>query len=142
MAQFNCIGTYLSSSFSHTLYTKSTKPATQHLSTQLLWNHGSSLRWDILFTSSLIVHLLSRCVRPADGASRELHVPDKRLDWRLAYQPHEEELRDEVGGNGSQGRQSQQESAEALGLTRILYALVLSQGHLCFLLQALDVCRI
>lgn len=91
---------------------------------------------------SLIVHLLSRHVWPADGASRELHVPDKRLNGRLANQPHEEELRDEAGGNGSQGGQSQQESAEALRLTWILPALVLGQGHLCFLLQALDVRRI
>lgn len=38
--------------------------------------------------------LLSRDVRPADGAAGELHVSDQRLDGRLPHQPHEEELRD------------------------------------------------
>ncbi len=46
MAHLNCIGTYMSTSFRRTVYTQSTKPKTQHLSTGLLWNHGSSLRWD------------------------------------------------------------------------------------------------
>ncbi len=141
MAHLNCIGTYVSTTFRHTVYTQSTQPKTQHLSTRLLWNHGSSLRWDT-GTSLWWASLLSRHVWPVDGASRELHVPDKRLNGRLTNQAHEEELRDEVGGNGSQGRQSQQESAEALRLTWILHALVLGQGHLCFLLQALDVRRI
>lgn len=86
--------------------------------------------------------LLSRDVRPADGAAGELHVSDQRLDGRLPHQPHEEELRDEVGGNGAQGRKAQQQAAEALRLAGVLHALVLSQGHLSLLLQRLNVDRV
>lgn len=85
-------------------------------------------------TSPPIVHLLSGHIRPPDGASGELHVPDERFDGRLAHQPHKEELGDEVGGHGPQGGEAEKKSAKTLGLTRILHALVLGQGYLSFLL--------
>lgn len=122
--------------FSHSLCTRP-KTQDQHLSN----SYGKKPETG-RGTCPPCVHLLSGHVWPADGATGELHVPDKRLDRRLANQAHEEELRDEVGGHGSQGGQTEQKPAKALGLTRILHALVLSQSHLNFLLQALDVCRI
>lgn len=87
----------------------------------LLWG-GGLLSWDI---------------RPADWASGELHVTDQRLDGCLSYQAHEKELRDEAGGNGAQGREAQEQAAEALRLTWILHPLILCQSHLSLLLQRL-----
>lgn len=49
-----------------------------------------------------MTQLLSRHIRPADGAARELHVSNECLDGRLAHQSHEEELRYEVCGDSSQ----------------------------------------
>lgn len=81
----------------------------------------------------------SRRVGPADGVPRQLHVSDQRLYGGFAHEPHEEELRDEVGRDGAQRRQAQQQTAEALRLVRVVDPLVLRQGHLDFLLQGLDV---
>lgn len=44
-------------------------------------------------------------VRPAEAASAEQHVADQRLDGSLADQPHEEELLDDLTGDGAQRRQ-------------------------------------
>ena len=82
---------------------------------------------------------LPRDVRPANGAPRELHVPDEGLDGCLAHQAHKEQLGDEVGGHGPEGRQAEEQTAEALGLTRVLHPLVLHQSHLGLLLQRLYV---
>lgn len=79
--------------------------------------------------------LLPRDVRPADGASGELHVTDQRLDGGLPHQAHEEELGDEAGGDSAQRRQAQQQPAKALRLRWVLHALVLRQRHLSLLLQ-------
>lgn len=86
--------------------------------------------------------LLSRDIRPADGASGQLHVTDQRLDGGLSYQAHEKELRDEAGGNGAQSREAQEQAAEALRLARVLHPLVLGQSHLSLLLQRLHVDRV
>lgn len=86
--------------------------------------------------------LLSRDVGPADGAPRELHIADERLDGGFAHQPHKEELRDEVGGHGAEGGQAQQQSTEALRLAGVLHALVLGQSHLGLLLQGLHMHRV
>lgn len=83
--------------------------------------------------------LLSWDIRPADGASGELHVTDQRLDGGLSYQAHEEELGDETGRNGAQGREAEEQAAEALRLTRVLHPLVLRQSHLSLLLQRFHV---
>lgn len=83
--------------------------------------------------------LLSRDIRPADGASGELHVTDQRLDGCLSDQAHEEELRDEVGGNGAQCGEAQEQPPETLRLIQVLHPLVLGQGHLSLLLQRLHV---
>lgn len=83
--------------------------------------------------------LLSWDIRPADRASGKLHVTDQCLDGGLSYQAHEKELGDEVGGNSAQGREAQEQAAEALGLTRVLHPLVLCQSHLSLLLQRLHV---
>lgn len=69
--------------------------------------------------------LLPWDIRPADGASGELHVTDKSLDGGLADQAHEEELGDEVGGDGAQGGQAEEQAAEALRLTWVLHPLIL-----------------
>lgn len=83
--------------------------------------------------------LLSWDIRPADGASGELHVTDQRLNGCLSYQAHEKELGDEIGGDSTQGWEAQEQAAEALGLTWILHPLVLCQSHLSLLLQRLHV---
>lgn len=79
--------------------------------------------------------LLSRDIRPADGASGELHVADQSLDGSLSYQAHEKELRDEVSGDSAQSREAQEQASKALRLTRVLHPLVLCQSHLSLLLQ-------
>lgn len=71
-----------------------------------------------------------------------MHVPDQRLDGRLADQSHEEELRDEVGGDGAQCRETQQQATKALRLAGVLHPLVLGEGHLSLLLQRLHVDRV
>lgn len=86
--------------------------------------------------------LLSRDVRPADRTSGELHVTDQRLDGRLSDQAHKKELRDEVGGNGAESRETQEQPAEPLRLTRVLHPLILGQSHLGLLLQRLHVDRV
>lgn len=83
--------------------------------------------------------LLSRHVRPANGATRELHVSNECLDGCLADQSHEEELRYEVCGDSSQWGQTEKEATETLWLSRILHAFVFSQRHLSLLLQTLHV---
>lgn len=72
--------------------TRNTKPTSLHAFTVESWR--KSLRWYNMGTSPPIVHLLSGHIRPADGASGKLHVPDERFDGCLAHQSHKEELRD------------------------------------------------
>lgn len=88
------------------------------------------------------MELLSRDIRPADGASGELHVTDQRLNGGLSDQAHKEELGDEAGRDGAQGGQAQEQAAKALRLTRILHPLVLRQRHLGLLLQRLHMNRV
>lgn len=78
-------------------------------------------------------------VGPGKGAAAEQHVPDQRLDRRLAHQPHEEELLDHLRADGAQRRQPQQQLAEARRLVRVLGAAVLLQGALRLFLQTFDV---
>lgn len=85
------------------------------------------------------VQSLARAVGPVEGTSRQQHVSDQRLDGCLAHQAHEEQLGDEGGGDGTQGRQPQQQTPKALGLRRVLGPHILSEGHLGLLLQALHV---
>lgn len=78
-------------------------------------------------------------VRPIEAVAAQQHVPNKRLDRRLAYQPHEEELLDNLRRDRAQRRQSQQQLAEPRWLVRILGPAVLLQGALRLFLKGLDV---
>jgi hypothetical protein len=81
-------------------------------------------------------------VGPGEGAAAEQHVPDERLDGRLAHQPHEEELLDDRRADRAQRRQPQQQLAEARRLVGVLGAAVLLQGALRLLLQTFDVTHV
>lgn len=78
-------------------------------------------------------------VRPAETAAAQQHVPDQRLDGRLAHQPDEEQLLDDLRADRAQGRQPEQQFAEPDRLVGILRPAVLFQGALRFFLQRLDV---
>lgn len=78
-------------------------------------------------------------IGPVEAVAAQQHVPDERLDRRLAHQPHEEELLDHLRRDRAQGRQSQQQLAEPRRLVRILRPAVLLQRALRLLLEGLDV---
>lgn len=78
-------------------------------------------------------------VRPAEAAAAEQHVPDERLDGRLAHQPDEEQLLDDLRADRAQRRQPEQQLAEPDRLVGVLRPAVLLQGALRLLLQRLDV---
>lgn len=114
------------------------------LTTQMDSDESGGFLWVLVVTSPRrrphpSGGLLSWDIRPADGASGELHVTDQRLNGCLPYQAHKKELRDEIGGNGAQGREAQKQATEALRLTWILHPLILRQSHLSLLLQRLYV---
>jgi len=83
--------------------------------------------------------LLHGHVRPVEGAAAEQHVSDERLDRRLADEPNEEQLLDDLRRDGAQRRQPQQQLAEARRLTGILRPDVLFQRTLRLLLDRFHV---
>jgi len=78
-------------------------------------------------------------VRPAEAAAAEQHVPDERLDGRLAHQSDEEQLLYDLRADRAQGRQPEQQFAEPDRLVGILRPAVLLQRALRLFLQRLDV---
>lgn len=45
-------------------------------------------------------------MRPCEGVAAEEHLPDQRLDGRLAHQTNKEELLDHLGVDGAEGGQA------------------------------------
>ena len=85
---------------------------------------------------------LYRHVRPVKRPAAEQHVSNQSVNRRFTDEPHEEQLFDDLSGDGAQRRQSQQQLAEASRLRRILCPHVLLQRALRLLLQVLDVRRV
>ena len=81
-------------------------------------------------------------VGPVEVGAAEEHVSDERLDGRLADQPDEEELFDDLRADGAQRRQPQQQFAETRRLVGVLRPAVLLQRTLRLLLQTLDVAHV
>jgi len=81
-------------------------------------------------------------VGPVEGSAAEQHVPDERVDRRLADESDEEELLDDLRRDGAQRRQPQQQLAEARRLSGVLRPHVLLERALRLLLQVLDVRRV
>ena len=82
---------------------------------------------------------MDRHVGPVEGTPAQQHVPDQGLNWGFTYQADEEELLYDLCRDGPEGRQSQEQLAEASRLVGVLTPDVLLQGALRLLLQRLDV---
>ena len=80
--------------------------------------------------------------RPAERAAAQQHVANERLDGRLADEPDEEHLLDDLRGDGAQRRQPKQQLAEARRLRGVLRPDVVLERALRLLLDALDVRRV
>lgn len=85
---------------------------------------------------------LHRHIGPVVAGARQQHVPEQRLDGRLAHQAHEEELLDHRGRDDTQRRQAQQEPPETVGLVRVLIPHILLQGTLRLFLDAFHMSHI
>ena len=90
----------------------------------------------------MLRRLHGRHVRPIETRAGEEHVADERLDWRLADEPDEEELLDDLRRDGAQGGQPEQQLAETDRLIGVLGPAVLFERALRLLLQALDVAHV
>lgn len=64
--------------------------------------------------------LLNGHVRPVEAAAGQQHVPNQRFYGCLPYQADKEELLDHRGGDGAQGRQTQQQLPKSGGLVGVL----------------------
>ena len=72
--------------------------------------------------------------RPAERSAAEQHISDESVDGRLADETHEEQLLDDLRGDGAQRRQAQQQLAEARRLRGVLRADVVLERALRLLL--------
>lgn len=78
----------------------------------------------------------------AEAAAAEEHISQERVDRRFADEAGEEELLDGLRIDRPEGRQAEEDLAEAGGLVRVLVADVLLQRALDLLLNAVDVASV
>lgn len=81
-------------------------------------------------------------VGPIETGSGEEHIADEGFDGRLAHEPDEEELLDDLGGDRPKGWEPKEKLPEPDGLVRVLRPAVLLQGALGLFLKALDVSHV
>lgn len=79
--------------------------------------------------------LLETHVRPVEGAATQQHVPDQSLDRRLADQPDEEKLLNDLRADSPEGWQSEEKFPESRRLIGVLRPTVLFQSALGLFLK-------